>query len=81
MEILFRAKRRIAKVPQEPSMRSRIVDQIEQSLTSARKELTKSVFDYDARAESLREKSANEELSGNIFAMNSWIWVWSRDRK
>jgi hypothetical protein len=62
MEILFRAKRRVAKVPQEPSMRSRIVDQIEQSLTSARKELTKSVFDYDARAESLREKERKRRV-------------------
>jgi len=37
-------------------MRTQILDQIEESLSTARKELTKSVFAYDVRAEKLREK-------------------------
>lgn len=43
-------------------MRSQILDQIEQSLTSERKEAQKSVFDYDVRAERIRENNLKRKV-------------------
>ncbi len=50
------------KMSQEPSMRAQILDRIEQSLTSERKAVPKSVFEYDVHAEKNREKQLKRKV-------------------